>query len=229
MGLADSIKIILLLAVVAIVIYFLVAQSSSKPIHNEGNLQFDTSINSDKLVKFSNNVDLIDNDSIGNNTELSQKMVTRDSARDQYKQSSYVNGMRQQGNVSNLDTFFDNTNPNEITSNDNYNSMDETDGKYASYIPGMKKTLRTEDKFNNAELLPNEGNSDWFEDVQTVGIKNKHMINIYRPVGVNTISTTLKNPSHDLRGAPPNPKKFVSPWNISTIEPDSNIRNQGLC
>ena len=71
---------------------------------------------------------------------------------------------------------------------------------------------------------------DWFQDpYESTSVKNTHLINIYRPVGVNTIQTTLKNPSHDIRGSPPNPKYAVSPWQNSSYEPDTNLRNQSLC
>lgn len=83
-------------------------------------------------------------------------------------------------------------------------------------------------EFNNADLLPQEVNKDWFEaDFSNARIKigNDNLINTDRyVVGVNTVGQSLKNPSYDLRPTPPCPKITVSPWNQSTIEPDFNIK-----
>ena len=46
-------------------------------------------------------------------------------------------------------------------------------------------------------------------------------------VGVDTIGSTKRNASTDLRGNVPCPKFAVSPWNNSTIDPDTN--NKGFC
>jgi hypothetical protein len=84
-------------------------------------------------------------------------------------------------------------------------------------------------EFNNADLLPNEVNKDWFEsDFSNARIKigNDNLINTDRyMIGVNTVGQSLKNPSYDLRPSPPCPKVTVSPWNQSTIEPDFNIKS----
>ena len=62
---------------------------------------------------------------------------------------------------------------------------------------------------------------------EPISAKHRHLINVSRPVGVNTIGNSLRNASWDLRGSPPCPKFVVSPWQQSTIEPDYNIK--GLC
>ena len=46
-------------------------------------------------------------------------------------------------------------------------------------------------------------------------------------MGANTISGSLRNGTHDIRGDIVNPKIPVSPWGNSTIEPDTNIK--GIC
>jgi len=88
--------------------------------------------------------------------------------------------------------------------------------------------MNDEDIFKSEEYLAKETNQNWFEvPPEPISIKNRHLINISRPIGVNTIGNSLRNPSYDLRGSPPNPKFIVSPWMQSTIEPDLNIK--GLC
>jgi hypothetical protein len=120
------------------------------------------------------------------------------------------------GSSGDIDRFFMDGDVDNATENREFSPNDDVSDKLAAYIP--KKT--------DEGLLPVE-EKDWFEDVTPTRIKNRHLINIYRPVGVNTISTSLKNPSLDIRGNPANPKTVVSPFLNSSIEPDHNIR--GLC
>jgi len=84
-------------------------------------------------------------------------------------------------------------------------------------------------KFQASELLPNEINKDWFETdfshAQVNVNKDNLVVTDKYVIGVNTVGQSLKNPSYDLRAAPPCPKFTVSPWMQSTIEPDFNIKN----
>lgn len=63
----------------------------------------------------------------------------------------------------------------------------------------------------------NPTNSNWFED--TSNTANDPII-VDRPVGVNTINSSLGPKTHDLKGQIPIPKFLVSPWCNSTYEPD---------
>ena len=82
--------------------------------------------------------------------------------------------------------------------------------------------------FKLDDLLPQEVHSDWFEVMpEPISVKNRHLINVSKPIGINTIGTSQKNASWDLRGSPPCPKFVVSPWLQSSIEPDTNIK--GIC
>lgn len=50
-------------------------------------------------------------------------------------------------------------------------------------------------------------------------------------VGVNTVGQSLRNANLQLRAEPPNPRTQVSPWMMSTIDPDLNRRplSDGEC
>ena len=50
-------------------------------------------------------------------------------------------------------------------------------------------------------------------------------------IGVNTIGQSLRNANLNLRAEPPNPRTQVSPWMMSTIDPDLARRpmNDGEC
>ncbi|AYV78015.1 MAG: hypothetical protein Edafosvirus3_93 [Edafosvirus sp.] len=78
--------------------------------------------------------------------------------------------------------------------------------------------------FHPASIAPNP---DWFSSLEdgaeTNGIRNRHLIHLNQPIGINSIGSSLKHPSYDLRGSPPNPTLVTSPWLQSSIEPDLNF------
>jgi hypothetical protein len=154
-----------------------------------------------------------------------------------YKSMNYKDTPR--GGSGDLDKFFMDGNVENTGNNTQFSAADNVSDKYAAYHSkqvnkngsggsGGSGGLGGSGGSGNSDdgLLPVE-EKDWFEDVTPTKIKNRHLINIYRPVGVNTISSSLKNPSLDLRGTPANAKTVVSPFLNSSIEPDHNIR--GLC
>ncbi len=157
---------------------------------------------------------------------LLDKMTTKNTATGgEYKQISYADGKRD-ATSKNLDDFFEQGNP--LSDNENAAFLpNDTGSGFASYSGKPRKELSDDEKFNASALLPKEEKQDWFEDVTPQKIKNRHLINIYRPIGVNTVITSRKNGSLDLRGNPVNPKTFVSPFLNSSIDPDVNAR--GIC
>jgi hypothetical protein len=167
----------------------------------------------------------------GEKAKLKSKHRSKNSARaGKYKRMNYKDGKRGQSH-SDASKYFEDHNSlvkDGHLANDEYAGRDETNDKFASYRTGPKKSLTDEDIFKSENYLPKEANKDWFEVMpEPISIKNRHLINVSRPVGVNTIGSSLRNPSYDLRGSPPNPKFVVSPWMQSTMEPDLNIK--GLC
>lgn len=76
---------------------------------------------------------------------------------------------------------------------------------------------------NPSELLPIDKNKEWAELNPVTsggGIQMPDLLQSGYHIGIDTIGQTLKNPSYDLRSDPIIEKKSVSPWNMSTIEPD---------
>jgi len=102
------------------------------------------------------------------------------------------------------------------------NSKDPALSKFLSQAPPQKTPLISDD------LLPKKS-ENWFE-TPSVGTRiddaNLLADAIFK-TGVDTIGSTRKNPSYDMRGNIANPKFPVSPWNNSSYEPDNNLR--GLC
>ncbi len=146
-----------------------------------------------------------------------------------YKRANYKDGSRGQ-DAEEVGKYFDDYNSLVKAghlANDEYVGNDEGD-ILAPYKGGERKPLTDDDIFKSDNYLPQETNKDWFEVMpEPISVKNRHLINVSRPVGVNTIGNSLRNASWDLRGSPPCPKFVVSPWQQSTIEPDYNIK--GLC
>lgn len=172
---------------------------------------------------------LSDNDP-SRNVNILKKFRTRNSSKTgKFQSSNYIDGKRE-GDTTKLDKFFEEGGPLNSEKLGYTNSDSTSPIQYNLYVPGKQRKMKDVDKFNAESLHPQEKNKDWFDDpYESTSVKQSHLINIYRPIGVNTIQTTLKNPSHDIRGSPPNPKFAISPWMNSSYEPDTNLRNQSLC
>lgn len=77
-----------------------------------------------------------------------------------------------------------------------------------------------------SELLPGDANSKWAQ-VNPMGagdVAGKNFLNAGALVGVNTVSSSLRNASWDLRSSVPNPQQQVSPWMQTTIQPEISRR-----
>jgi len=84
------------------------------------------------------------------------------------------------------------------------------------------------DNYNAKDFLPREINDEWFEtdfSLAKYQLNDDKLINTDRYIiGINTIGSSLKNASKDIRGTISNPKFTVSPWNNSSYEPDFNLK-----
>lgn len=82
--------------------------------------------------------------------------------------------------------------------------------------------------FSCADYLPQDTSQDWFETDLTdaqISCDDANLITTDRYIlGVDTVSNSLKNASHDLRGSLPVPKINVGPFLNSSIGPDFNIK-----
>lgn len=83
------------------------------------------------------------------------------------------------------------------------------------------------DRLSADDLLPKDAaNSKWAQ-MNPAGqgdIRDQNFLTAGWHVGVNTVGQSLRNANYQLRSEPPNPQMPVSPWNISTITPDTNRR-----
>ncbi|ARF09443.1 hypothetical protein Indivirus_1_66 [Indivirus ILV1] len=153
----------------------------------------------------------------------------------EYKVSDYAKGRRGNLGPSNWDSYFDSGNnvigASQTGELDKFLPMDETNGEFAVFKTkgrskcGSNQNCDPEELFDVDKYLPQEVNDSFFEVMpEPVSIKNRHLINITKPLGINTIGTSLKNASYDLRTEPANPKQVVSPWLQSSIEGNINLK-----
>lgn len=78
------------------------------------------------------------------------------------------------------------------------------------------------EQLNPAQLLPQDVNSQWAA-VNPTGagdLQGKNFLSAGALIGVNTVGQSMRNANLQLRSEPPNPQIPVSPWLVSTIEPD---------
>ena len=77
-----------------------------------------------------------------------------------------------------------------------------------------------------SELLPRDENSEWaaLNPMGSGDLQNVNLLQSGHHIGINTVSSSLRNASMDIRGDIPNPQVQVGPWNQTTIEPDVNRR-----
>jgi hypothetical protein len=89
----------------------------------------------------------------------------------------------------------------------------------------------------------NTDKNNWFDDPYDIvsqnaikngkpmgdSSKNYDIKDLYRPIGVNTITTCLGPKNIDIKGKIPEPTTKISPWLNTTIEPDTDTKNQKLC
>jgi len=80
------------------------------------------------------------------------------------------------------------------------------------------------DQLSSSDLLPKDAANSKWSQVTPAGqgaLSDKNFLSAGAHFGDDTVGSSLRNPSHDLRGdIVANPQQEVSPWNISSISPD---------
>lgn len=114
----------------------------------------------------------------------------------------------------------DNVKPNNPTNIDTFYKFNDNDEINYDNFKGA---------LTSSDLLPdNSCKTDYNEFMIEAEYNNSNLLlNGSIKLGEDTIGSTKKNASYDLRGTLPCPKFIVSPWCNSTYEPDTNIKS--LC
>ena len=213
-------------AVLLIIFYYL--YDSCKPIHNDGPVAvpYENEDNMDDSDVQSDSESMYSDDSMLTISDRSRG--TNNNATSPTTGYKNVSQEAQERDLSSVDKSFYEVQ--DVTQNhaDRYSGIDESDETNANISVGNNKGS-DKDKYDLNGFLPQEEEKDWFETIETVDVKNSHLINIYKPIGVNTIGSCQKNATYDLRGTDKAvcPKFVVSPWMQSSIEPDRSMKS--LC
>ena len=80
---------------------------------------------------------------------------------------------------------------------------------------------------NPADLLPTSSDSDQWAQLNPNGNGSLGGVNLLSAgsfIGVDTVSTSLRNANLQVRSEPPNPQVNVGPWNNTTITPELTRR-----
>lgn len=80
---------------------------------------------------------------------------------------------------------------------------------------------------NPADLLPASSDSDQWAQLNPSGNGSLGGVNLLSAgsfIGVDTVSTSLRNANLQVRSEPPNPQVNVGPWNNTTITPELSRR-----
>ena len=108
----------------------------------------------------------------------------------------------------------------------------EGDGSEGDDSEEVKESFTTDipsclpkDQLMPQELLPQDSESNQWSLANPQGsgsLKDKNFLQSGYHVGINTVGQTLRNANMQLRSDPPNPQVQVSPWQQTTINPDTN-------
>jgi hypothetical protein len=73
-----------------------------------------------------------------------------------------------------------------------------------------------------SDLLPKDINSAWSSvNPASADLKNINLLSAGQLIGINTVGSSLRNPSLQERSEPVIPKTNIGPWNNSTIDADT--------
>ena len=128
--------------------------------------------------------------------------------------SPALNGIPVKNNTNSIEENFVN-NPSSTPSS--------TNNGYSTTCSSTDQNCFNRDRLKSTDLLPvDSGNSKWGE-INPSGsglLLDQNFLTSGYHIGINTIGQSLRNANLQLRSEPPNPQIPVSPWGISTIEPD---------
>ena len=93
--------------------------------------------------------------------------------------------------------------------------------KTSNAVPGQ---CYPKDILSADDLLPMSKDSTWAQSVPAGqgSLTDQNFLNAGYHLGVNTVGQSLRNANRQIRSDPPCPRRKVSPWLQSTIEPDTN-------
>ena len=122
--------------------------------------------------------------------------------------------------------FNNDKNMTTTTNKQNVLGVLNTDPNYAPFNSANQRKYTKEELMDSSLLLPGQVSDKLKKDFnlppEAVELDNSNLITVNKSVGVNTVGSSLRNASHDIRGDMLVGKSYQGPWNMSTIEADMN-------
>lgn len=130
------------------------------------------------------------------------------------KFTNMIEGSPLNSNYSLLD---DATNGSECPTNGSDINVAYTTGEFQDPTTCFKR-----DRLTKTDLLPAEATDKWSQinPSSSGDIADKNFLTAGYHIGINTVGQSMRNANLQLRSEIPNPQVAVSPWLVSTIEPD---------
>ena len=130
----------------------------------------------------------------------------------------------QNRNLDMISGGIDNYAASEPLGNEIYKQLEDTTGDYKTQTSGESNCV-SKDRLTSSDLLPSEANSKWAElnPQCSADVQDQNYLTAGYHIGINTVGQSLRNANLQLRYEPPNPQIPISPWQISTIGPDSRV------
>jgi len=215
-----------LIIIALVVVLFLIFYKSGNKKENFTNSSNQKIIDDDEIVQDVSDESSNDS-SLSNDDKIIAKLTDKNHASNKKKIINYASGQR--GNVSNdeLVKYFNDSSALSLNENSIVSPTDESlqdnVAKYTQASDSKKRCDDVDEIFNLNNFLPKSSQNKYFDVPEPTVVKNRHLIDVTRHVGVDTQGSSMKNATHDIRGEPANPKMNVSPWMQSSIQPDDNI------
>lgn len=141
-----------------------------------------------------------------------------------------TNNIKSNGPITTVPTQQYNVVPSDPYGNEVNRPIDQTGSSEPPVVleTQMVGQCTSKDRLTSTDLLPLDANSKWAELNPQCGgdVQDQNYLTAGYHIGVNTVGQSMRNANLQLRYEPPNPQIPVSPWSISTIEPDT--RSHGL-
>ena len=144
---------------------------------------------------------------------------------DENVQENFDVKMRKNGNKMNH--FSEAQNPSETKSPMNGELVGEGNQAQFSNDPAVQQLRQAacfpKEMLTPEELKPQDNSSLWAQ-VNPAGegsLKGRSFLQAGHNIGINTVGQTMRNANLQIRSEPPCPQVSVSPWNQTTIEPDT--------
>jgi len=202
-----SIAILLLFILLLLLSY----NSKSKRDNNEqfNNINSISNIINDPFNEFKNITDMI--------SKKDTKKENFDTIFDPYAKASMKN------NINGLNGIEENNNYASLNGEGYNNKYTEINEGYENQATQDPTTCLKKEKLTSKDLLPKDAqNLVWskINPSSQANIEDQNFLTAGYHIGVNTVGQSLRNANLQLRSEIPNPQVAVSPWLISTIEPD---------